>query len=284
MHGFWILLAGLNAALAAGPAVGKAISLNGEVFLTLKGGADRKPLNPGDPLGAGDVVETLQASSARLLLPDASVMDLGPVTRFRVEAFDAPDGDPGSPDRSVGTAVDFGRVRTSVNKKLKGAGKFLMHTPSSVLAVRGTEFVVDAAAARSRTLVTVSDGNVEVATASGSPKPGSTVLSRGHEISVVAEMGLGRIGTVSPAQLSGLLGRSRVEDHTFTQGVVVGDIRTRFRGASTLALARTAISIPKLSVPRTDFAIPGMFTPNAQLIGVQQNIASETVTVSFGKP
>jgi hypothetical protein len=273
---------------AFGDGAGKAISLNGEVFLTAKGAPERRPLNPGDALSTGDVVETLQASSARLLLPDQSVLDLGPSTQFRVEAFDSPGGDPGSGDRAVETSLELGRIRASVNRKLDKKGKFLLKTRSSIMAVRGTEFVAEASPGK--TLVTVSDGTVEVATPPGAPRPASVLVPKGGQISAVAELSegskvarasLSRIASLGFAQLSAILGRSRVEDHTFTQGVVVGDIRSRFRGASTLGLARTVLAIPKLSLPRASFAIPGTFTPNAQLVGVQQNVASETVTVTF---
>ena len=207
-------------------------------------------------------------------------------------------------DREVGLGLDFGRIRTSVNRKLDKKGSYLIRTRSSVLSVRGTEFAVTAdrmsgapeGAVRERTTTTVFEGKVEVASVPvAGKKLASTVLGPGGQITALAELsaaddvqktlraGLAKVLQLKPERLTAVQQESRVTDQTFTQAIVVGDHdRTRFRGEGTLAVAASSAAVPNLSIPRAAFSVPGTFTPSAQLLtGSQLDLFPVSVKVQF---
>lgn len=150
--------------------------------VTIKGKATANgiPLKANDPIRKSDIVITDKTGNLRLLMSDSTILDIGPSTKFSVEEYSLKNG----ADRNVQLKLDFGRVRSSVNKKLNEKGRFLIRTDSSVLAVRGTEFLVEKGAG-SHT-VTLTEGQIAF-TKTGSTDAAPVVLSPGEQISVSRE-------------------------------------------------------------------------------------------------
>src|SRR3954463_12729433 len=108
------------AASAAVPPAGNVVSVMGQVPGRRPAALDL-PAKVGSPVFTGDTVITGPDSAAKVMTIDQSILDLGPSTAFRIEQFEQ-----GVDDRQATTAVDFGQVRASVNRRLGKKGKFLM--------------------------------------------------------------------------------------------------------------------------------------------------------------
>src|SRR5690606_273143 len=117
----------------AEPWAARVVSLEG--VATVVG----KKLRPGDALKEGTEIRTADATVVKLLLADDTIVDLGPNSTFQVERMRPKNG----ADREVTLRLDLGKARTSIQKKLNRGGKFLIRTKASVLAVRGTELLLD---------------------------------------------------------------------------------------------------------------------------------------------
>lgn len=93
----------------------------------------------GDPVYAGEVIRTETSSRVKILMTDRSIIDIGEDSAIRIRTYPsnlASDG-----DRNLD--LELGSVRASVKKTQSGKGKFFIRTKSSVLAVRGTEVIMD---------------------------------------------------------------------------------------------------------------------------------------------
>ncbi len=210
-------------------------------------------LAAGSPLEAGDLVTTDGDSTAKILLKDKSVIDLSPHTSFRIEALETDRG-----EARADVRTDLGQVRASVNRRIARKGKFQMKTPSSVMAVRGTEFVV--ASAEATEAVTVLAGTVEVSDPSSKDKP--VILERGRSLEVHFELARQKIWevvrkavhgtsaknrksqeirTLDDPELALLLRRSRLVEKNFAQ---LTRLDSPAGGTATLAVAARAIPIP----------------------------------------
>lgn len=107
--------------------VGQARNGKGSVF------------NEGDRLNPNDRILTGPNSFVKLVLQDNTIVDIGPDSEFVIRQCSI--GDP--KDLKLDLALDLGRVRVNVNKKIdKTKRDFKFSSPTSVLAVRGTEFYV----------------------------------------------------------------------------------------------------------------------------------------------
>lgn len=130
----------LSASLACAAGIGQIKVANGTV--TIERGGRSMPAAPGTPVQPADVVKTGADGSVGITMTDDSLLSAGPNS---VLALDRYDFDPvtraGRFDSSLrkGTlAVVSGRLA----KQSKDA--MTVRTPSAILGVRGTEFVVDA--------------------------------------------------------------------------------------------------------------------------------------------
>jgi hypothetical protein len=208
---------------------------------------------------------------------DQSILDLGASTAFKIEEFvQGPD------DRQATTAVDFGQVRASINRKLGKKGKFLMRTKSTVMAVRGTEFVVSSEASpvqtrtgesgtQFRLVVTVLDGQVEVSVPAV-PGVAPVMMSPGQQLKNAADLygkqmvmrtaadRAGEMAAMSPAQMQTMAKQVRMEDQNFRQHVVVGADAGGSYGRGTLGYLATNLVLPAARAPKPEEIItPGKF-------------------------
>lgn len=205
--------------------VAQVVSSRGEVKIA------EKAVRPGDLVPAGATVKTGADGKAKLLLADKSIVDLGPQTCFTVESS--------VPDVGSQTRLDSGMVRSSIRKKMEKKINFQMRTKTSVLAVRGTEFIVrstDSAGGRAvQEDVTVRDGSVgiDVGKQSRTLNPGQQFSAMGKLVGNAFEVPVSsvQVVTLDPAALQSLARQATVEDQTFRQQIEVGGNQ---EGASTL--------------------------------------------------
>jgi hypothetical protein len=224
------------------PSAGQVVSVNGRVR------SGNRSLQPGDGLVAGDVVRAEEDSGAKILLADRSIIDIGPSSSLRIESYVANAG----PDREVVLAIEKGKIRASIKKKLEGQGKFLLRTPASVLAVRGTELLVDVGASggRSNESVVVREGNVVAEMAGGG---GTVNIPQGRRMEASAtRSGSGwavqgnsfRVAPVANADMAGAFSRGTVVDRSFLQGVQIREGDTLFRGRETVQTLAVNFNAP----------------------------------------
>lgn len=117
--------------------------------------ADGKALAVGDRLDVGTQLRTGAGGRVRLRFTDGSVLVLADRSQLRIEAFQAPPGQP----RSAEFLLEMGLVGQRVAPSAQGSWK--VRTPTAVTAVRGTEFSVEVADDRA-TAVHVKTGEVDV--------------------------------------------------------------------------------------------------------------------------
>lgn len=189
------------------------VTVSGKVRIRKDGSKDPKDVRfarAGDTVMVGDVINTPSDGTIKLLLKDRSLMDLGPSSLFKLNAFKSN----GGKDREVESTIAYGSLRAAVTQKLEGRGNFRVRSPSATMGVRGTEFVVKSdvtnlgalkgimnakpgervmpnpAAGETNTQVTVLQGTVAMQTdspppqargpAASAPMPGGAISSEGN--------------------------------------------------------------------------------------------------------
>lgn len=235
-----ILFLGALARAEAPTAAGRIVTVVGEAKV------GTRQLAVGDELKVGDRIETGKTASVKVLMPDRTILDISPGSSFIVEEFKPKAGG----DRDVTLNIDFGRVRASVNRKLEGSGHIQLRTKSSVLAVRGTEFVVTANKdTNSQQQVVVIDGRVQVS-AVGAPAASAVFVTPGKSYVAFAKLDAGaphwegQLKPIEMSQVTALATAARAEDVTFLRAIVVQppENRNERSGARTIeALAPAAL-------------------------------------------
>jgi hypothetical protein len=142
-----------NSAPAAGLEVGH-VTFEGENYLTV-------PVRAGTKLGKGDVIQTGADTQVRLIFKNGDSLSVGPATSYKINW---------TKDESAPLLnIFYGQVRGIFKKDGPRAGT-VIHTKTSVMGVRGTDFSVTVAGA---TAVSVLRGEVELR----ANKPGSKPVS-----------------------------------------------------------------------------------------------------------
>jgi hypothetical protein len=221
--------------VAVASEVAEVVTVEGEVK------ADSRVLREGDSVRAGEMIRTGGQGSVKLLLADKSVVDLSKRTAFKVDS--SMDGVGSS------TTLEYGMVRSAIRKKLEKKLKFQMKTKTSVLAVRGTEFVVNSSktsSANYQDQITVSDGQVAVGISGAEARilnPGQQLQTVGRELAsgaVRVDPTAAKIVQVPPEAQSAITSQATVSDTTFQHRVEIsqeGSGRGPNQGAATLAAA-----------------------------------------------
>lgn len=138
------LLAGasLSAAQAAdAPATaGTFKKLSGAV--TVERAAQSLPAAVGMPLFQGDVVVTSGDGAAGITFQDDSILSLGPSARFSIDRFVF---NSSTNDDAFESTLSKGKIAVVSGRIAKGKlDAMKVRTPSTILGVRGTEFLVEA--------------------------------------------------------------------------------------------------------------------------------------------
>ncbi len=165
------------------------------------------PLRKGEILQPRDVIDTGRSGLVVIALGDGSQVTIFPRSRVELKNF-----------TGAGTWRDLidvtaGRVRATINHRLKRRNPYRVFSPVASIAVRGTDFLV-IVEPNGETRVVVYDGLVEV---SSLLKPQQTVLVRRGR-NVVVRPG-GDIGLISSGPGSQLNGSSNVRGLGFTYDV-----------------------------------------------------------------
>jgi len=122
---------------AAEPTIGSVSEMRGMVSVGRNGGTFL--LKDGDPVYAGDTLETASSSFIRLVLDDGSQINLGQESRIRVEIT--------RPQSPSVINLFKGWIRAKIIKDLETdpnrGSKLYIKTNTAAIGVRGTEFEVD---------------------------------------------------------------------------------------------------------------------------------------------
>jgi len=132
-----------NQVEAKGKTAGTVVNISGKVLVRNEnaGAQDKmKALKAGDSFAEGTIINTGSNGSAKLLMSDKTIMDIGPSTLFKVDEYELKNKD--YSNRKVEVSMDYGKVRASVNRKISERGKFRFKTKAATMGVRGTEFIV----------------------------------------------------------------------------------------------------------------------------------------------
>jgi|GEM_PF-3559244 len=265
--------------LNAGEVAGKVVGAKGQVLIRSESDAlaNTRTLKNSDEVRAGDVINTSNDGTVRLLMSDQTIVDLMGSSLFKVNDYRLNHGS----DRRVDLSLGYGKVRTSVTKPVGNGGKFIMHTKTATMGVRGTEFIVQSDigeklnGSQVKTEIIVSHGKVEVVTPADK-RP--VTLTDGKLLTTTSEVTHDSVvprSTAPPiikelpkAEIAQAIQQSRVETPIF-HDVVTIDKNSKTGASSGLAnLALPPMNTLKVDVPMPQYAsLPGGFgvriTPNS---------------------
>jgi hypothetical protein len=126
-----------NASATEDP-IGLFTAVHGSVVVTHPAAEPPVMVKLNDQVQFKDRIETRQASRTRALLDDDTALTLGENSRLEITEHLY---DPAAKTRSAVLTLIRGKVRALV-AQMVGGSKFEIHTPSAIVAARGTYFVV----------------------------------------------------------------------------------------------------------------------------------------------
>jgi hypothetical protein len=118
--------------------IGTIKTIKGDVFVIRE--TARTPMNIGDRLYSGDMLQTHTNSSAGIIFEDNTVLSLGPDTEININDYVfVPENALFSMIVEIfnGTAAYLSGI---IGQQAPGAVKF--HTPDATIGIRGTQFLV----------------------------------------------------------------------------------------------------------------------------------------------
>lgn len=127
-----------------------------------------------------DLLQTQHSGRVRAGLTDGSILSLGSDSELRIVQHDAS-------SQQTSLEMNYGKVRSQVQKITTPGGKFEMKTPNAVIGVIGTDFVVDVAP--NRTMVICYEGKVSVTPTAGAHAEKNTGQSSAAGNSIVVAAG-----------------------------------------------------------------------------------------------
>lgn len=220
---FLSLLLSADHALAGPSSVasGNIVSLTGAVSVRrkLEGKIASKPAKLNESLYEGDLIATGNDGSLKAILNDDSVMDLGPNGVLRIDRYQAS----GTGDRTAVLSLLYGKLRALVTKAVNSSSTMEVRTPTAVMGVRGTEFIVNATqggAQNSATQVTVLTGAVELTMPKLSTAPVMISAGTQYVADPTKPMAM-QPTTMSQAQAESAAADARIQDNTFDRTVTL---------------------------------------------------------------
>ncbi len=159
------------------------VAFSGSVQVMLHERGQWVPASQNMALRDKDLVRTGQQSSATLVFPDGSAIQLEPNTEFEVRLLDFARG--GLRDRSF--MVRFGSAIAYVSQFFGVRSQATVCTPTAVAAVRGTGFRVVYDPVNQQTVVQVIEGSVHFRTpiAETPSQPGQATSASGYQLASV---------------------------------------------------------------------------------------------------
>jgi hypothetical protein len=155
---FFIVAASFsNTVLAQGQPIGKVTTLTGAVEVRHQGETEWAALKLNDSISFMDTVRTQENSRTQILMEDDSLLNLGEGAELTIrEHIYQPDRD----RRSSLFSLASGKIRVLVGKVFASEdSSFGVETPTSVIGIRLTQFIVWVASPELTTVVTL-DGEV----------------------------------------------------------------------------------------------------------------------------
>lgn len=215
-------------AQAADEVAGQIVSVSGKVLARNEKSKTTQLtlLKSGDKLYEGSVVNTGAGGTAKLLMSDRTIIDLGPSSVFKVNEFKLKQ----VTNRTVEMELEQGQMRASVNKAVPDPqGKFSVKTRAATMGVRGTEFLVKTppipptGGPPPPAQITVVKGLVAVAD-NGGPKTGGNPVMLSAGMQLQKDSTTSGSATTTPTQLSAsqitaVKTESTVKDSTFISNV-----------------------------------------------------------------
>ena len=98
----------------------------------------RRHLRPNDTIEEGEIIQTMGDGWLKILFKDDSLMDIGPAAMVQVQKFSGAGN-----QRNVLFKLLYGKVRGVVARPLAGPERYQLLTPTALMGVRGTEFLVN---------------------------------------------------------------------------------------------------------------------------------------------
>lgn len=212
---------------------GKAVSVSGKILIREAASPKANPrdLRVGDTVQAGQVINSSSNGSAKILMTDKSIIDIGSSTLFKVDEYLLKKGS----DRKVSLSIDYGKVRTSVNQPVGEKGQYRFRTKTATMGVRGTEFIVQSEIANPSGAGAQAVKN-EITVVSGTVSFTSPEVPRGQTMSLTTGSQL-VVGSTNPAdankaeapqvkqlskqELQTAASDAKVTDKTFVQAVAI---------------------------------------------------------------
>ncbi len=184
VSGYVTILCALQVGSAAAQAADTAwvARINGAP--TLSRGEKSVPLQRGDAVAAGDVIQTDAGSKVKLLLADDSILNIGPKSRVTLQELLL---QPQS--RKVRLQVLAGRFQLAIAKFFGGPSDYEVRIPTAVAGVRGTVLWGDT----DLDTICALDGSIEVRALSGSGGPAQVTAGQ-----CVKQMGAGLTASLKP--------------------------------------------------------------------------------------
>lgn len=136
-----------------------------------------------------DTLQTQQSGRARATLTDGSILSLGSNSELKIVQHD-------TSSQQTSLQMDFGKMRSQVEKITKPGGKFEVNTPNAVIGVIGTDFYVAYDANKTTVIcykghVSVTPlGNAQATNNSGQTNSGgnSITLAEGQMVVITSEI------------------------------------------------------------------------------------------------
>jgi hypothetical protein len=138
-----------------GRSIGSIAAIEGEVYLSHKGDPAAFQAMLGDPIYLYDHVWTEKQSLVQILFNDESLLNLAENTYIQItEHVYSPEKN----WRSSLFRVVMGKVRGIVGRYFSATSTYKVSTPTAIIGVRGTHFIVDATLTDETTVVCVDTG------------------------------------------------------------------------------------------------------------------------------
>jgi hypothetical protein len=264
---------------------GRAVTMIGRVLVRNEGepNAPVRELKVGDSVHPGDIVNTRSDATAKLIMIDKSIVDLGASTLFKVDEWVSNN----ITDRKVALTLGYGKIRASVSTPVGPKGKFTIKTKAATMGVRGTEFIVSSDVTETggsekdgkpiTTQVTVVHGKVEVFDQVGGGKPievttGKQLTTNGLIIGENVQRSTAnatgpKLVDLTPQELKTLIAGIKMQDQTFAQAVVIDTSNKNQPSLGTSTLTAIMGNAPVLPAsgpkPGGDIGLPGTFPTGA---------------------
>jgi len=138
-----------------------------------------------EELDWNDLLKTAKNGRVRAGLTDGSILSVGSDSELRVVQHDGA-------SQQTSLEMNFGKVRSQVEKITKPGGKFEMKTPNAVIGVIGTDFYAGFAGNKTTVIcyqgqVSVTPlGNVQVARNSGQSSGNSITVNAGQMVEITS--------------------------------------------------------------------------------------------------